>query len=129
MPRSDRTTIVVKKGGRSYKVCKIWFGPDGSYYVTSPYHQSGEAMLVKATVPYGGPVQWVPMSDILDIANLEDGDQLKLSHHPDGFCQFSGKGVHSGLDAAGNPKGIGIQGARTSVCSGRSHVHPFSKRD
>jgi len=110
MPHQDRTTVIVQKKGRLYKVCKIWFGSDGSYYVTSPYHQSGEAMLVKATINYAmGPKHLVPITEMLDIANLEDGDQLKLSHHPDGFCQFSGKGVYSGLDAAGNPKGVGIQ--------------------
>jgi hypothetical protein len=109
MSRSDRTTIIVKKAGQSYKICKIWFGADGSYYVTSPYHCSGEAMLVKTTVAYGRPDPSVSMSDMLDVANLEEGDQLKLSHHPDGFAQFSGKGVCSGLDAAGNPRGIGVQ--------------------
>jgi hypothetical protein len=110
MPRSDRTTIVVKKAGHSYKICKIWFGSDGSYYVTSPYHRSGRAMLVKATVGYeGGPIHEVPMSDIIDIAGLEAGDQLKLSHHPDGFCQFSGKGVYSGKHPDGSPNGVGVQ--------------------
>jgi hypothetical protein len=75
-------------------------------------------MLVKAAVAYGrGPNQWVPLTDMVDIANLEEGDQLKLSHHPDGFCQFSGNGVCSGLNADGSPKGIGVQARALSHVS------------
>ena len=119
MARSDRTTIVVHKAGRLYKICKIWFGSDGSYYVTSPYHKSKKATLVKTTVPYGlGREELVPLSAMLDIASLDDGDQLKLSHHPDGFAQFSGKGVFSGKDSAGNPRGVGVQARALS------HVAP-----
>ncbi len=39
---------------------------------------------------------------------MEDDEQrLKVSHHPDGFLEFSGHGIRSGRDDAGNPKGIG----------------------
>jgi hypothetical protein len=34
---------------------------------------------------------------------------LKLSHHPDGFVQFSGTGIRSGRDEQGNPKGLGLR--------------------
>lgn len=110
MASSNRTTIVVTKAGYAYKICKIWFGSDGSYYVTSPYHRSGQAVLIKATVAYGrDSEQMVPLSDLIDIASLEDGDRLKLSHHPDGFCQFSGKGIYSGKNTDGSMKGVGVQ--------------------
>jgi hypothetical protein len=38
----------------------------------------------------------------------DDRSRLKLSHHPDGFVQFSGEGIVSGRDGTGRPKGIGI---------------------
>jgi hypothetical protein len=45
----------------------------------------------------------------VEIGLLEDDERrLKLSHHPDGFTQFSGEGIISGRDEYGRPKGIGI---------------------
>ena len=47
----------------------------------------------------------------LAITLLEKRDRLGgviQTHHPDGFCQFSGHGVLSGKDDHGNPKGIGV---------------------
>lgn len=108
MSTKQRWTIVVQRGGDAYKICKIWFGSDGSYYATVPYHKANEAVLVQTTVNYeAGPIQQIPVSDMLKIASLEDDGRLKLSHHPDGFCQFSGEGVLSGRDDSGRPKGIG----------------------
>lgn len=41
---------------------------------------------------------------------LEDAKRrLKLSHHPEGFLQFSGHGVVSGRDAEGHIRGIGVK--------------------
>jgi|CXWL01.1.fsa_nt_gi hypothetical protein len=109
MSTKQRWTIVVKHDGVSYKICKIWFGSDGSYYATVPYHKANQAVLVKTTVNYeAGPIQNIPVSDMLEIAALEDEGRLKLSHHPDGYCQFSGEGILSGRDESGRPKGIGI---------------------
>jgi hypothetical protein len=40
---------------------------------------------------------------------MEDDEyRLKLSHHPDGFVQFSGHGIKSGRNADGTPKGLGV---------------------
>jgi len=124
MSKLRRPSIVVRKGGSHYKVCKIWFGQDGTYYVTSPYHQARKAMLVKATVNYEtGPEHLIPISNLLDVAGLEEGEHLKLSHHPDGFCHFSGKGVYSGKDEYGHPKGVGVQTrALTHVGDGPAFV-------
>jgi hypothetical protein len=119
-----RPTVVVQKGGSLYKVCKIWFGQDGTYYVTSPYHRARQAMLVKATVNYEtGPDHLIPISDLLDVAGLEEGEHLKLSHHPDGLSHFSGKGVYSAKDEYGHPKGVGVRTrALTHVGDGPAFV-------
>jgi hypothetical protein len=43
-----------------------------------------------------------------EVATVDDDDKrLKIAHHPDGFLQFSGQGIRSGLDENGEPKGIG----------------------
>lgn len=43
------------------------------------------------------------------MAVVDDDDRrLKVSHHPDGFLQFSGQGIRSGRDEEGQPKGIGV---------------------
>lgn len=108
MPR--RPTVLLEKEGTFYKVFKVWFGSDGSYYVTAPYHSHGTAFLCKVTVNYDvGAQQFVPMDEFPLTADLDDDEQrLKLSHHPDGFCQFSGQGIKSGRDDFGNPKGVGV---------------------
>ncbi len=81
-------------------------------------------MLVKATVNYEtGPEHLIPISDLLDIASLEEGEHLKLSHHPDGLCHFSGKGVYSAKDDYGHPKGVGVRTrALTHVADGPAFV-------
>ncbi len=108
MPRA-RYRIVYEKGGIRYKLCRLFFGPDGSYYVTSPYHPSGEAVLMKMTVNYAHPEMAIPLTQAIDIASVDDDEKrLKLSHHPDGFLQFSGPGITSGRDTEGNIRGIGV---------------------
>jgi hypothetical protein len=106
MSMANHPTIVVSKGGVSYKVCKVWFGADGSFYVTVPYHPARRAVFLKMTADYttaqGG--QWVPHDGALEVAILDDDDgRPKLSCHPDGFCQFSGQGIVSGKDESGEP--------------------------
>jgi hypothetical protein len=107
---ANHPTIVVSKGGVYYKICKVWFGADGSYYVTMPYHPARRALFMKMTVDYTtrGP-QYIRHDDALEVAILDDDEaRPKLSHHPDGFCQFSGKNVISGKDEKGKPKGIAV---------------------
>jgi hypothetical protein len=51
----------------------------------------------------------VPFEEFVDVASVEDDERrLKLAHHPDGFIQFSGRGVLSGKDANGVIRGMGI---------------------
>ncbi|OGN94135.1 MAG: hypothetical protein A2Z75_04105 [Chloroflexi bacterium RBG_13_50_10] len=108
-------TILFSENGISHKICKIWFGSDGSYYVTVPYHSAKKALLIKQTINYTTSVphtidggERYPVSDAIDLAS-SDEKRIKLSHHPDGFIQFSGLGVLSGKAPDGKIKGIGIQ--------------------
>ena len=102
-------TVLYEKDGTIYKLCKILFGSDGSYYVTSPYHSAQKAVLLKMTVNYALQEMMIPVEQAVDVASAEDDDKrLKLSHHPDGFVQFSGQGILSGKDSDGNIRGIGV---------------------
>jgi hypothetical protein len=111
MPR-HRPTILVTRADTCHKIVKVWFGADGSYYVTVPYHKARTAVLTKLTAQYDTPFGQTVLtreSQMIEVASLEDEGRLKLSHHPDGFCQFSGDGVLSGKDEEGRIRGIGIQ--------------------
>jgi hypothetical protein len=104
-------TVVLNVADRRVKLLKLWFGRDGSYYVTCPYHQAKRAHLFLRTVNYAQPatVTNVP-SLILDEGVVdEDERRIKLSHHPDGFLQFSGPGIMSGRNPDGSAKGIGVR--------------------
>jgi hypothetical protein len=102
-------TIIYEKDGNRYKLCKMFFGNDGSYYVTSPYHPAHGAMLYKHTVNYALSEMELSLEQAVDAAAAEDDKKrVKLSHHPDGFLQFSGQGIVSGKDAEGNIRGIGV---------------------
>jgi hypothetical protein len=108
----DDNLIIYRKDGTNYKICRVFFGRDGSYYVTSPYHPLNRAVLLKYTTTYGpyGVAKFVDDGDVVEFASLHDDEKrLKLAHHPDGLIQFSGEGVMSGKDEEGNPKGIGVQ--------------------
>jgi hypothetical protein len=107
----SRSGVVVtfETGGHLHKLCRIFFGRDGSYYVTAPYHPARKALLMKATVVFSKPEQLIPDGEAVDVASLDDDDlALKLAHHPSGYVQFSGPGVVSGKDANGNIKGVGV---------------------
>jgi hypothetical protein len=102
-------TVIYEKDGQHYKLCKIFFGTDGSYYVTSPYHPAKRAFLVKQTVNYDLSEMKIPLEQAIDLAAAEDDEKrIKLAHHPDGFLQFSGQGIISGKDPEGNIRGMGI---------------------
>src|SRR3954470_886414 len=108
MPRSLDYTVAYDDGNDVVDLCKILFGADGSYYVTAPYHPADRAIAAKATVNYAEGADLLSLDDALELAVLDDDERrLKVSHHPDGFLQFSGQGIRSGLDEAGQPKGIG----------------------
>ncbi len=79
--------------------------------MTSPYHPLNKANLAMLTVKYGtfAEEHTVPFENMVDSGSLDDEEKrLKLSHHPDGFIQFSGQGIISGKDEEGKPRGIGI---------------------
>ena len=113
MAAGKYTIAFESKTGRR-KLFKLWFGSDGSYYVTVPYHPAKKAVLLKQTVNYVTSVprtvdggDFVSVEQAIDIASADDA-RIKLSHHPDGFLQFSGKGLLSGRNPDGSAKGIGI---------------------
>lgn len=110
MAKVSSYTLAYNDGESTVDLCKLVFGGDGSYFVTAPYHPHDRAVIAKFTVNYAKEEQRYPLTDALDIGVLEDADRrLKLSHHPDGFLQFSGHGVVSGRDAEGEIRGIGVQ--------------------
>ncbi len=98
----------------TYAMFKLIMAKDGSYYVTVPYHPLNKAIATLATMNYAQQGK-LGLSDALDtnaikVTVLDDDDQrLKLSHHPDGFIQFSGEGILSGRNPNGTAKGMGIQ--------------------
>ena len=107
-------TIAISSKGVSRKICKVWFGSDGSYYITVPYHSAHKALLFKMTVNYTNTIPksvddhcWTPLSEAIDVGSSDDA-RIKLSHHPSGFTQFSGHGLVSGKNPDGTCKGIGI---------------------
>lgn len=109
MGRTVSYTLCYEADSRAVDLCKIMFGGDGSYYVTAPYHPLNRAVIAKMTINYAAGEQYNALSDALDVGVLDDEDKrLKLSHHPDGFLQFSGHGVLSGLDELRRPRGLGV---------------------
>jgi len=107
MANSGKCTVLFEKEGVLYKLCKIIFGSDGSYYVTVPYHSAKKGIFVKLVVNYSQRESKVNFGDTIDMASADE-QRIKLSHHPDGFVQFSGEGLVSGKDANGSIKGIGV---------------------
>lgn len=102
--------ILYEKDDVTYKLCRVSFSRDGSYFVTSPYHPFDKAALVKLTVNYALQHTIIAMEDAVDLASLDDDrNRLKLSHHVSGLVQFSGQGITSGVDEEGNIKGMGVQ--------------------
>lgn len=91
---------------------QVLFGGDGSYYVTTPYHPLNRALAGKITVNYAKAERdelSVSLAEAEELAVVDDDDRrLKIAHHPDGFLQFSGHGIRSGLDSEGMPKGMGV---------------------
>jgi hypothetical protein len=101
-------TVIYDSGNSKHKLLKIMLSNDGSYYATCPYHKSDRVELWKGTVNYANPSRR-SRHDPIELAVLEDDQhRLKLSHHPDGFLQFSGHGIRSGRDRNGSPKGLGL---------------------
>ncbi len=102
--------ILYVKDGVTYKLCRVSFRKDGSYFVTAPYHPFDKAAVMILTVNYATQDSVIAMEDAVDIASLDDDKKrLKLSHHVSGLVHFSGQGITSGVDEEGRIKGIGVQ--------------------
>lgn len=109
MPSKTNTVVLTTPNG-SYKICKLWFGADGSYYVTSPYHPAEKAILWKFTVNYALDEQHLAFEEAVETGSVDDDDHhLKLTHHASGFIQFSGPGIVSGLNPDGSIRGMGVR--------------------
>lgn len=108
MGKAAKTTLVIKHGASYRRLAKIIFGSDGSYYATIPYHESRKATVFKMTTNYdAGTFFASSIQDILETAWIEDRE-IKFSHHPDGFAQFSGAGITSGRNPDGSAKGMAV---------------------
>jgi hypothetical protein len=110
MARSIAFTIAYDNGSTTLDLFKVIFSGDGSYQVTAPYHPHNRAMVALLTVNYAKPEQEIAMADAAkEVAVVDDDNKrLKLTHHPDGFIQFSGQGIRSGRLPSGEPKGLGV---------------------
>ena len=105
---TNRYTIIYEINSTRRKLCTVLLSSDGSYFVTCPYHKSEVVSLSKRTVNYTRSSQVLETPPI-EYSLLEDDEhRLKLSHHPDGFVQFSGHNILSGRNEKGDPKGIGL---------------------
>ena len=87
MPVSVMHTVWYRVGGLSFKVFKVGFGRDGSYYVTAPYHPLNTAIAAKVRVNYAKDQGHLGIKEALEgaleIAVVDDDEhRLKLSHHP-----------------------------------------------
>lgn len=109
MPTGSSYRIAYEYQGDLYRITRIVYGSDGSYYVTAPVPTTGQAGFAILTVNYARQEMLVPMRDAVDLAQASHEDkEIKLSHHPDGFLQFSGAGLISGKSEEGTPRGIGV---------------------
>ncbi len=109
MARAIDYTVAYHDGSATVDLFKVLFGGDGSYYITAPYRPPDRAIAAKISVNYAKSDGMFDLDEAEELAVLDDDNKrLKVSHHPDGFLQFSGQGVRSGLDAEGRPRGIGV---------------------
>jgi hypothetical protein len=87
--RSEHVVVTVRADGHRHKIFQIFFGGDGSIYVTFPYfkHTNGLLAVVTVTGPPGSS-QTVDLADSGKVAS----HLVKYSHHPSGRAHFSQHG-------------------------------------
>lgn len=108
--------IAIDLGSSAHKLCRIFFGPDGSYNVMSPYHPAKRALCAVATVNYSRSEQWIKWEDAVDLATLDDeGACPKLAHHPSGFFNCPAKELFQVRILTALPKAL-------AFCHGRSCI-------
>ncbi|MFK0160244.1 hypothetical protein ACIQVK_50330 [Streptomyces sp. NPDC090493] len=104
--------IFIDDGNGPRGICKISQHADGGYMVMAPYHQAREGWLAKHSVDYKSRHMSARLEDM---HHYTASDRVKLSHHADGFVQFSGEQsgkITSGRDPfTGQPKGLGLMSA------------------
>jgi hypothetical protein len=108
MENKKNCYLVIKDGEKLYKISKVMFWSDSSYYSTIPFHKSRKAYLFKACVNYDvGGAQLIREEDLIAPGDVED-QAIKYTHHPDGFVQYSGAGILSGRNKDSTIKGMGV---------------------
>jgi hypothetical protein len=136
--RSEHVIVTLQLGSKRHKILRLFFGRDGSLYVSFPYFRYHTGILAVATIPGNG--------QNTSQLNLQTGGKVashlvKYSHHPDGRAHFSQDGKvftqikrqsvaldrqcgHiftvqiqgiEGFDAAADKKDIGTSPKRTSL--------------
>jgi hypothetical protein len=109
--RTERVVCVVKRGDRRRKAFQVFFGPDGSLFVTFPYFRNRVGIFSSSKIPANETGE--------AMINLEDGGKVtshlvKYSHHPDGRAHFSQTGK------------IFTEIKRQSIALETQHGHMFS---
>jgi len=87
--RCDRVVSVIKAGSLRVKAFQVFFGKDGSLFVSFPYLRNRTGILSASAIPANGALE--------SQVNLEQGGKVtshlvKYSHHPDGRAHFSQTG-------------------------------------
>jgi|NGEPerStandDraft_6_1074524.scaffolds.fasta_scaffold113261_1 hypothetical protein len=104
--------IVIDDGPTKRAIFKVQPLSDGGYAVLAPYHAAREGWLARTHVDYTKTNQTLRFEDL---EHFTADDRVKLSHHADGFVQFSGENpgkILSGRDpVSGEPKGLAVQSA------------------
>lgn len=110
---SNGWRVIVDEGQELRALCKLQPLGDGGYSVLAPYHNAMEGWCARHTIDYNQTQQQMKFSDV---EHFTANDRVKLSHHADGFVQFSGEQVgkiRSGRDLeTGAAKGLAVQSAR-----------------
>lgn len=110
MTRNTRYRVTCRLGdGTTRRVCRVWYGANGSWYVSTPVSPTQRAVLLIMTINYAKAELAVKLREAVDSGEATAAKkEIKYSHHPDGFAQFSGAGLLSGRESDGKAKGIGI---------------------
>jgi hypothetical protein len=110
--------IVIADGDTTpRRISKIVTLNDGGYAVLAPYHAAREGWLAKHQIDYRKMgLSWAQLDQMI---HFVADDRVKLSHHWDGFVQFSGESqgkIVSGRDPfSGEPRGLGLMSAPIRV--------------
>jgi hypothetical protein len=109
--RSDRVVCVVKVGAVRAKAFQVFFGKDGSLFVTFPYFRHRTGILSSCALPANGAEK----SEVsLEAGGKVTSHLVKYSHHPDGRAHFSQTGK------------IVTAVKRQSIALDKQHGHIFS---